>query len=952
MAYDKQKAAQLYNYYVEQGFPAHVAAGAVGNVVQESGLNPRAFNEAEGAFGAFQHRNERLDGLRAFATERQAAHDDLMTQAAFSLRELETTHKGAKAMLLETQTPAQAAEVWDKKFEISSGAHVAQRQKYADEIYQMMTGNAPPQVEALSFGPNTPAMPTDVSQMGPQDIKAPMTQGRFDFEMPDYQERLMHLGQNRSPLDQIVLAMGMPEGRAAVADAVVNNDVADRALSAALGLDAEGIGPGLPFDMGKSSPNEGNSAPSRSAPVGPPAAPGTPAALATSTDPKDQEEAEKKKKDARRQRIADVLEVLGVGLSNLSVGKGADASSALQGQRQRRLGEAAQEQDAEKMAMQQYENDRQYGLQQQQLALQQQQFAYEQQKNQPVNPDGLAKMLLASGNPQAAALAYMGDDGYSAAMDIAKQAYTPKAPKDGGISQEEQQALVGYFNEAGDAEMAAFAGLGPEAAQEAIRMFGKGSGEAGDSIAPEDRMFVAQGLRDLGMPQAAEIARTTTNPAVFEHVAKKVADREAAKVGKTDDTEAPLSPEVRELYANYFDEVSPTTAAAIRAGVPDSFLLEQAAKDEDLRRAVSQANQINMNELKAGTEQDQAAGAKMAEALTAANVPAEQARLFADMGMVNGTKALTIVQDTAAKSQERTDARRIGDAFANMFPDDPALQEAYRTARNSTDLANANEAAKLKMPTITNDVRNFEYAKQHPEFGPWLARSRLSTAGQVPAQEKVMMDQFITLVDAQAEQSIKDRQLTEVMRMASTVITQPGFESGMWQSVLYPVQNALRSALGDAAPDLLSDTDAVGLRLIESLSSGNIGAFRPEGSGAMSDFDAQQILRSLPQITDTTVQAAAVTQLYLAMADARQRNYNYTMDYLKEYGGTEDFSTGQHYNDYMNKRAKAEGAPQTPFQKFDSFDSLEKAVDTGTLQPGDVFMIVDENGNTQYEIAQ
>lgn len=74
--------------------PVHAAA-LTGHMVQESGLNPEAYNEKEGAYGLLQHRLDRLDALRKFASDRGAPTSDIGTQLDFALKEMSTTEKKA-----------------------------------------------------------------------------------------------------------------------------------------------------------------------------------------------------------------------------------------------------------------------------------------------------------------------------------------------------------------------------------------------------------------------------------------------------------------------------------------------------------------------------------------------------------------------------------------------------------------------------------------------------------------------------------------------------------------------------------------------------------------------------------------------------------------------------------------------------------------------------------------
>lgn len=78
----------VFRGLVDRGYsPVHAAALA-GHAVQESGGNPRAFNEKEGAEGLLQWRLDRRDNLHRFAKERGTDPSDPNLQLDFIAREM------------------------------------------------------------------------------------------------------------------------------------------------------------------------------------------------------------------------------------------------------------------------------------------------------------------------------------------------------------------------------------------------------------------------------------------------------------------------------------------------------------------------------------------------------------------------------------------------------------------------------------------------------------------------------------------------------------------------------------------------------------------------------------------------------------------------------------------------------------------------------------------------
>lgn len=78
----------IFRGLVERGYsPVHAAALA-GHAVQESGGNPSALNQKEGAFGLLQWRLDRRENLQRFAKERGTDPSDPNLQLDFIAREM------------------------------------------------------------------------------------------------------------------------------------------------------------------------------------------------------------------------------------------------------------------------------------------------------------------------------------------------------------------------------------------------------------------------------------------------------------------------------------------------------------------------------------------------------------------------------------------------------------------------------------------------------------------------------------------------------------------------------------------------------------------------------------------------------------------------------------------------------------------------------------------------
>ena len=84
---------EVVQMLMQRGLSPVQAAALAGHMSQESGFNPAAYNQQEGAVGLLQHRLDRRDALNNFAASRGVAPTDLPTQLDFILQEMRTTEK-------------------------------------------------------------------------------------------------------------------------------------------------------------------------------------------------------------------------------------------------------------------------------------------------------------------------------------------------------------------------------------------------------------------------------------------------------------------------------------------------------------------------------------------------------------------------------------------------------------------------------------------------------------------------------------------------------------------------------------------------------------------------------------------------------------------------------------------------------------------------------------------
>lgn len=135
----KSREQILMSTFKKLGMSEAGAKGVIGNLMEESKLDPLAFNEKEGAFGIAQWRGVRLENLKKFAESMGEDYKDLQVQAAYLAYELGAgdtgknpeQYRALKNYLSTTTDAGKAAGMFDEVYERSSGKARARRIAYA-----------------------------------------------------------------------------------------------------------------------------------------------------------------------------------------------------------------------------------------------------------------------------------------------------------------------------------------------------------------------------------------------------------------------------------------------------------------------------------------------------------------------------------------------------------------------------------------------------------------------------------------------------------------------------------------------------------------------------------------------------------------------------------------------------------------------------------------------------
>lgn len=139
--------AKAFNFFFSKNLLPPQAAGIVGNMLVEApskslplDIDPKATNGSH--WGIAQWDAGRWANMKAYAARKGLDYNDIKAQLGFAWQEASSnsTIKDIK----DTNTPEQAATVWEHDYENSGGQLLDQRIKYANQIFAKFKDSAPP----------------------------------------------------------------------------------------------------------------------------------------------------------------------------------------------------------------------------------------------------------------------------------------------------------------------------------------------------------------------------------------------------------------------------------------------------------------------------------------------------------------------------------------------------------------------------------------------------------------------------------------------------------------------------------------------------------------------------------------------------------------------------------------------------------------------------------------
>lgn len=102
------QATQAFQFFTNKGYTPAQASGIVGNLIQESNLNPNAVHDGGIGLGISGWNKERLTALKGFAAARGTSANDFTTQLEFVDHELNSSEGATGARLRGAKTPEEA----------------------------------------------------------------------------------------------------------------------------------------------------------------------------------------------------------------------------------------------------------------------------------------------------------------------------------------------------------------------------------------------------------------------------------------------------------------------------------------------------------------------------------------------------------------------------------------------------------------------------------------------------------------------------------------------------------------------------------------------------------------------------------------------------------------------------------------------------------------------------
>lgn len=889
--YNRAAVEKIINMYTEAGYDPKFAVGMAANAMIESGGDPNAFNKAEGAFGLFQHRNDRLDNMKDFVNRMGSDATDLGAQISFSMYELSTFEKGAyeKIMGYNPQSAPEYAALIDKYYERSAGIHRDKRTTLASQIYsdfygedgsysggaartengnilsfgaKMGVGDPMQTYQGLSMGRqaegSTSDFTTPASLARMEEMGAPAPEEQYDDAIlrylrnpaPDFADRAPEAAENQSN----ALSFGLPSTGLATSEPLANWDTI---LSSASKEATTGTS-GPSGTSGTNSPTGGSSAEPKKLGF-----------VERMFDKMYGTKTDDLSEDERKDRSRAIGMALSQGFQMLSRGERMDVS----------------------------------GIVGQRMELQQARRANAALKG---NAQGVADMLTAAGFGDRAQLAFMGKEGMDAAMSLLTT--IPKGTDaEFTLPSAYRATLAQTLIDNGQPQLAegimtldgkALETLHSNVVSEQSKLK-SGDGASGITYTPEMRQDIARILTESGNEEAARLVPYMDDDALNDVM--KSAATVAPEVQKSVQSAAGT--------AGVNQVVSADSAAALAAGYDAAGMPELA----DIARAAP-----NYEAAVKAIDDKQKADTAAAEA---SDVKAR------------GAAVAELIPDDAENAQE--------------------LKAAARAALTSQDLDQV--YSRIAKDPATTEEKLYNLAKEDPQFMKFLSDYNMRKAGKDPTRKfshNLLMTEMTAATDTFIASKSARQNIQRDMALVTKIASQPDFNPGIVQAeLMYPAQKILTSLLGDAAPDILNDPTMTGMKVIETIQNANFAVMTGALKGAISDKETGFIRATLPSTGDTKTQILAIAQYHSKIVDLQEAEYAAMVEWMDKSEGTAREGDRNDMIAFVNeKTAGLSIYPEITYKTDDELDQqILEGLMSGKYKEGEVLRVIDATGNARFE---
>jgi Phage tail lysozyme len=148
-------AMDVYAFLTKNGLSPSGATGVIGNLYQESGLNPNAVGDSGTSYGLAQWHNGRRDSLMTFAKSKNLSPNSTAAQEQYLIYDLKKNYPSLMASLSSKGiTEGNAAALFMRQYERPLDQSDAAAQKRANLGVQAVKGNFDPNV-TISSGAST-----------------------------------------------------------------------------------------------------------------------------------------------------------------------------------------------------------------------------------------------------------------------------------------------------------------------------------------------------------------------------------------------------------------------------------------------------------------------------------------------------------------------------------------------------------------------------------------------------------------------------------------------------------------------------------------------------------------------------------------------------------------------------------------------------------------------------